>query len=93
MIITGDPFTTGIKNASKETGIPGTGEEEDIFGCAMVTIATGITNMKKEPGGILPGIILPGRVDHLLIFYLKHHSGEMEKSHHNFMLAAFSFTQ
>jgi hypothetical protein len=66
MIITEDPFTVGIKNVGKETGIPGTEEEEDIFGCAMVTIATGITNMKKEHGGTLPGIILPGRVDHFL---------------------------
>jgi hypothetical protein len=90
MTITGGQFITGIKNASKETGIPGTGEEEDIFGYAMATIATGITGMKKEHGGILPGIILPGPFDHLLInFYLIISS--WKKSRNKIIMALFLF--
>jgi len=81
MTIMGGQFTTGFKNASKETGIPGTEEEADIFGSAMAIIAPGITNMKKEHGGILPGITLPDRVDPLLInFILISHPGEWKKA-------------
>lgn len=39
------------------------GKEEDIFGSVITIIVFGNINMKKERGGILPGIILQGSVN------------------------------
>jgi len=53
----------GFKNVSKGNGIHGMEKGEAIFGFVMDIAVFGIIGLRKEHGGILPGIILSGPVD------------------------------
>jgi len=53
--------------AGKETGIHGMEDGVVTFGHVTDTIAFGNTELKKETGGISPGIILPEDIDDLLL--------------------------
>jgi hypothetical protein len=81
MIITVGQFIPGIKIVNKETGILGTENGADTFGHVMDTIVFGITDLKKEPGGILPGIILPEFADYqFVIFILISHLMKLQRA-------------
>ena len=53
-----EQYTILFKTASAENGIPGTVDVVDTFGVVIIIHAYGNINMKREPGGILPGITL-----------------------------------
>jgi Ni/Fe-hydrogenase subunit HybB-like protein len=72
-------FIDGIKTVNAATGIHGMENAAATTGFVMVIIVFGTRDMKKEHGGILRGIILPGLaelVNYFLAFSL------IIRSHH-----------
>lgn len=66
MMVMEEQYTTMFKTASAENGIPGTVHVVDTFGYVIVTRAYGNINMKKGPGGILPGTTLHDHVKKII---------------------------